>query len=175
VRNISARAKRVWQRLVEWYGTRLIEQYGESPPEDWCEAVDTVDNEAVKRGLASIRSKYIAHPPTFPQFSEAFAPPRSFGSQTKNTCELLTAFVMRTHGDRLTPRQIRGPWMYIGRTFDAEDGAKKVTKDHGYEITGVIIDQDGDSDGLRVMVADMQLENLEFPRRQSLASPTTAR
>jgi len=154
---ISARAKRVWQRLVEWYGTRLVEQYGESPPEDWCETIDGADNEAVKRALTSIRSKYINHPPTFPQFAESIAPVRapSSGGLSKNTCERLSDFVLQHYGSGLTPKQLRGPWTYVGRTFDAEDLSKKLTKDHGYEITGVVIDPDGDKPGFRVMVADM--------------------
>jgi hypothetical protein len=157
-KSISARAKRVWQRLVEWYGVRLVEQYGESPPDDWCETVDAATDEAVKRGLSIIRAKYAAHPPTYPQFEEAMAPVKAAPSSgyKPNTCEKLSAYIMREHGMRMTPRQIRGPWTYIGRTFDAEDARGKMVKDHGYEITGVIIDADGDLPGYRVMVTDMQ-------------------
>ena len=39
----------------------------------WCEVVDRSDNEAVKRGLNVIRGKFAVHPPTLPQFEQAFA------------------------------------------------------------------------------------------------------
>jgi hypothetical protein len=152
---ISARAKRVWQRLTEWYGSRFTEQYGESPPEDWCASIDHVDNETVKRGLAAIRSKYAAHPPTFPQFDEAMAPIRSTGVRTESITDQLCAFVAHKYGSGLTPSQMRGPWVYIGRQFDSVDLTQKLTANHGVEITGVVIDADGDSPGYRVTVDDM--------------------
>ena len=154
---ISARAKRVWERLLGWYGTRLVEQYGEAPPPDWCDTVDQADNETVKRALDVIRSKYVAHPPTFPQFSEAFAPIKTEGGRLpKNTSEILSEFVLRNYGSRLSPKQLRGPWTSIGKYFDAKDLTGKVVHNHGVEVTGIVIGADGDFPGYRVMVSDMQ-------------------
>jgi hypothetical protein len=152
---VSARAKRVWQRLAEWYGSRFIEQYGEAPPEDWSATIDRADNETVKRGLAVIRSKHPAHPPTFPEFDQAMAPVRSTGVRTVSVTDQLCAFVMRRYGSRLTPTQVRGPWVYIGHTFDAVDLTQKLTADHGIEFTGVVIAADGEQPGYRITVNDM--------------------
>ena len=138
--NISARAKRVWQRLTEWYGARMAEQYGDQPPADWCEIVDEIDNTAVKRGLSIIRSRYIQHPPTLPQFEQAMRPARTV-STGPGPGDRLCEYIMRSFGVRLTQRQITMPWTYIG----SPEG----------EISGVVIDADGASPGYRVMLADI--------------------
>lgn len=157
---ISSRAKRVWQRLREWYGARLGEQYGELPPEDWCKVVDRSDNDAVKRALSIIRSKYLDHPPTFPQFEQAFAPAvqaeRDGGPTVQ---ERLCAYVMRHHARRLTAKQIRGPWSYTHKRAQWVDDlvrGKGVNRDELAECTGVIVPADGESAGLRVTVEDME-------------------
>jgi hypothetical protein len=54
---------------------------------------------------------------------------------------------MRLYGRRLTPKQIRDPWTYIG----TPNG----------EISGVVIASDGDRPGFRVMLVDLGLP--EFP------------
>ncbi len=152
----SARAKRVWQRLIEWYGTRLAEQYGETPPADWSEVVDNADNEAVKRALTVIRSKYVAHPPTFPQFAEAMAPVRKANGPRQPTVQdRLCEYVMRTIGTRLTPTQMRGPWTFRGRSFAAANSDDKTVEDQGIEILAVEIAPDGEHAGFRVAVEDM--------------------
>lgn len=69
----------------------------------------------------------------------------------KNPAELLCDYVMRGYGRRLTAKQLRGPWTYIG------------TKNG--EISGVVIDADGDSAGHRVMLVDLGLP--EFPPPES--------
>lgn len=67
----------------------------------------------------------------------------------------LTIFVLRNYS--LTPEQIRAPWAYIGKQFDAPDVTGKTRHNHGCEITGVVIPADGEHRGCRVMVEDMQL------------------
>lgn len=153
---VSPRAKRLWQRLIEWYGARITEQFGEVPPEDWCATIDGVDNETVKRGLTIIRTKYMVYPPTLPQFDDAMAPAKTAkGAREPTVQERLCAYVARSYGDMLTPKQLAMPWTYIGKRFTAQDGGGKTTEDHGFEITGVVIAADGDSQGYRVMVVDM--------------------
>jgi hypothetical protein len=61
----------------------------------------------------------------------------------QNPAEKLCAFVMREYGRRLTPKQIRDPWTYIG-TYNGE-------------ISGVVSPADGASSGYRVMLVDMEL------------------
>lgn len=158
-REVSKRAERCWQRLIEWYGTRLTESYGAMMPPDWCEIVDRVDNPTIVRGLITIRTKYVAHPPTLPQFEQAMAPIKiTTGKHEPNVSEQLSDFVMKRYGSRLTPRQVRSTWNYIGKRFAAQDHTGKTVEGHGIEITGVVIDADGDSPGYRVMVEDMQAE-----------------
>lgn len=158
-REVSKRAERCWQRLTEWYGVRLTESYGVLMPPDWCEIVDRVDNPTIVRGLITIRTKYVAHPPTLPQFEQAMAPVKSAtGKHEPNISELLCEYVMKIYGNRLTAKQLRGPWHYIGKKFAAQDHTGKTVEGHGIEITGVVIDADGDAPGYRVMVEDMQAE-----------------
>lgn len=159
-RKISARAKRVWQRLCEWYGNRMAESYGPTPPEDWCDVVDRSGNDVVKRALSTIRQNYFDHPPTFPQFEKAFAAPvqaeRDSGPSIQ---ERLCAYVMRHHASRLTQRQIRGPSHYTykrAQWVDDQVRGKGQNRDELAECTGVIVAADGESVGLRVTVEDME-------------------
>ena len=137
---ISPRAKRLWERLIQWYGARLVDQYGDAPPPDWCDVVDRIDNDGVKRGLSIIRNRYVQHPPTLPQFEQAMKPDTTFCTGP-NAAARLSAHVMLHYGRRLTTKQISRAWTYIG---DSTGG-----------IAGVVIDADGDHCGYRVMLADL--------------------
>lgn len=160
---ISPRAKRFWQRLAEWYGSRLAEQYGEDPPPDWCEIIDRSDNEAVKRGLSIIRSKYLQHPPTFPQFDELMAPAKAAqGVQGPSTAERLCAYAAKNYWYMLTPKQQRGPWNYLRKSFAASNNGGKMIEAHGVDITGIVIDPDGEAQGYRIMLADMQVASTDW-------------
>jgi hypothetical protein len=141
VPEISARSKRVWRRFIEWYGARVVDQYGKEPPEDWRRIVDSTDNGTVKLGMSIIRSRYVDHPPTFPQFEQVMRPAVTI-NQGPNPAEILCAYAMKTHGSRLTAKQIREPWTYFG----TETG----------ETSGVWIPADGDSAAIRVTMLDVQ-------------------
>jgi hypothetical protein len=136
----------------------MAEQYGPTPPADWCEIVDDADNETVQRALSQIRLKHVTHPPTFPEFDAIFAKAKapSPGQSGPSMQERLCDFVLKHR--TLTRTQLRLPWTYIGRQFDAPDLTGKMRHNHGVEITGVIVPADGDQPGYRVMVADMQME-----------------
>lgn len=138
---ISARAKKFWARMREWYGVRVVEQYGDTPPDDWRRIIDSTDNETVKRGLAIIRSRYFDHPPTFPQFEQAMRP-AAMVNQGPSPGDLLCAYVMKTYGSKLTAKQIREPWTYFGSAAG--------------EIAGVSIPADGDSPAVRATLLDVQ-------------------
>jgi hypothetical protein len=97
--------------MVEWYGARVAEQYGESPPIDWCHAIDRVDDTTVQRGLSLIKTRYLDHPPTLPQFEACMRPAES-ASRGPSEMDQLCAYVMKIHGSRLTPLQIRTSWTY---------------------------------------------------------------
>ena len=73
----------------------------------------------------------------------------------------LADFAVRTLGARLTPKQLRGPWTYVGKRFDAIVSSGKMVVGHGLEITGLIIDADGDAPGYRIKVEDMHVPELK--------------
>ncbi len=98
--------------MVEWYGTRVAEQYGETPPIDWCKAVDNADDMTVQRGLSLIKSRYLDHPPTLPQFEQAMRPAEASGARAPNESVQLCEYVMKTRGRILTPLQVRTSWTY---------------------------------------------------------------
>lgn len=143
----------MWQRLQEWYGARLIESYGEDIPADWAKVIDGIDNDAVKKGLSRIRTRYVQHPPTLPQFEQVMQPDTS-APRGPSATERLCRHVMRHYGGRLTAKQIRGPWTYIGSP----------TGEHG----GVVIDPDGDHPGYRVMLADTDIPDFK-PEQPTLS------
>jgi len=147
----------MWQRLIEWYGLRLAEQYGEMPPEDWCAVVDAADNNAVLLVLSQIRKKHTTYPPTFPEFAALFEQakaPTDGAVVGPPTQERLREFVQRRY--QLTRNQLRTPWTYIGATFDTPGIDGKMRHNHGVEITGVIVPADGDCPGYKVMAVDME-------------------
>lgn len=72
----------------------------------------------------------------------------SHAGRVQNPGERLCEHVMRTLGRRLTPKQIRETWTYIGSA--------------GGEIAGVIIRGDGEHCGFRMMLADIGAPQLEL-------------
>jgi hypothetical protein len=97
--------------MVEWYGARVAEQYGVEPPIDWCRAIDSADDTTVQRGLSLIKSRYLDHPPTLPQFEQVMRPQEGV-KRGPTEVDQLCAYVMKTHGRTLTPMQIRTSWTY---------------------------------------------------------------
>lgn len=127
--------------MREWYGVRVVEQYGETPPDDWRRIIDGTDNEAVKRGLSVIRSRYFDHPPTFPQFEQAMRPTAMVG-QGPSPGDLLCSYVMKNYVSKLTAKQIRETWTYFGTVAG--------------EITGVTVPADGESASVRVTLLEVR-------------------
>lgn len=73
----------------------------------------------------------------------------------QNPAEILCAYVVKHYGRRLTPKQLRGPWTYIGS--------------YGGELSGVVIEADGEHTGYRIMLTDMDaMESAPPPRRAHL-------
>lgn len=132
----SPRARRLWDRLGQWYGSRLAEQYGRDPPRDWCDVVDAADNDTVTRVLADIRMKHTAHPPTFPEFHALVTKAKHTREVGPSAIDVLEEHLQRR---QLTFKQGR-ELTYIG---------------HGGQITGVLVPDDGDTPGFRLMLADL--------------------
>lgn len=140
---ISKRAERMWTRLTEWYGARFAEQYGITPPPDWCAVIDEATDSVIERVLSEIRVKHPAHPPTFPEFEALFAQfsPKK-GVDVPSTQAQLDDFVMRVKKPPFA--QCRG-WTY---TYETTPAGQRV-------ISGVVIPTVGELRGFRVTVEEM--------------------
>ena len=113
---VSKRAGRAWDRLRQWYGARLAEQYGSLPPEDWCHLFDRTDDERLDAGLTAARHASPVHPPTLGQI-EASIPKRDLGARRQSLPERLCEYAISKLGRVLCEHQIRGPWNYFGSHF----------------------------------------------------------
>lgn len=137
---ISTRAKRVWARMREWYGVRVVDQFGETPPLDWCKAIDRSDDNTVKRALSLMRTRHLEHPPTLPQFELLIRPPEN-ANRSPSEIDQLCTYVMKARGTQLTPLQIRRSWTY--------------SRDRGGELC-VTIAADGESPAITVSTLEMR-------------------
>lgn len=156
---ISKRARGVWKKFTQWYGGDVIaKHFGEIPPQEWCEVIDSIRTRPQMEAiLAEIRAKHVTFPPRFPEF-EAIVAQHAKALQRSGPLaqERIAAYVLSKYGSRLTPTQIRRPWTYIGRSFDAPTASGKMVAGHGIEISGVIVPADGDAPGYRVMIDDVE-------------------
>jgi hypothetical protein len=138
-----------------WYGSRLTDQYGAEPKGDWCELIDDHENEVIAAALArsrpSTRSTRPASPKPMRSSRRLKAP--SQAQDRPSMLEQLSEFVHRNR--TLTANQLRMPWKYLGRMFDAPGIDGKTRTNHGVQITGVVVPADGENPGYRVMVTDM--------------------
>jgi hypothetical protein len=137
----SKRARMFWQRMCDWYGARIAEQYGPTPPADWCGAVDDATNEAMQRALAEVKIKHPVHPPTFPQFDALISRHAHVIGTGPSLQERLGNYVLKHR--TLTFTQVRMPWTY---------------RFLGEQCIAVDIPDDGETKGFRVRVADMPAE-----------------
>jgi hypothetical protein len=111
-RTVSRRAKRVWERLASWYGSRLAEQYGENPPEDWCAVFDRTDDERLDAALSSVRHASPIHPPTLGQIENAL--PRAEQRGSPSRAAMAYDAMLQAHGRDLCQHQRMRPWNYFG-------------------------------------------------------------
>lgn len=158
---ISKRAHGVWRKFSQWYGGDVMgRHFGELPPREWCEVIDSIrTRQQMEAILADVRAQHVTFPPRFPEF-DAIVSRHAKAQQQRSgpsPAERLGDYVLRRYGSLLTPTQLRRPWTYIGRSFDAPTASGKMVSGHGIEITGVIVPADGDAPGYRVMIEDMDV------------------
>ena len=148
-RAISARARRVWDRLIGWYGTRVADTYGEDPPRDWCRMIDRVNDNDVKRALSIVRTKHPSHPPTLPEFESALRPPapQYRDPHEPSPQELLVRHVMKHC--RLTARQVIARWTFLYERVQWT-GKQGEPRDELAKCVGVWIPSDGEVPGFKV-------------------------
>ena len=152
---ISQRARVLWDRLTDWYGTRLADTYGPFPPKDWCAVVDGASNDTVKRGLSIIRAEYVQYPPTFPQFARAMKPlirPVHTGTSVH---EELARYVVKHYWPQLTLKQQCLPWRYLYRQSNQLNESGKDVR--VAECLGVEISQHDGERGYRITVENMRM------------------
>jgi hypothetical protein len=134
----SPRAREFWKRMLAWYGARMADQYGMTPPPDWCEAVDRTCRAGLERALAEIKQQHAIHPPTYPQFDAIVARVSRVILSGPSMHQRLREYVVKHR--MLTRMQIAMPWTY--RFVESE-------------CVAVDIPDDGETKGFRVRVADM--------------------
>lgn len=146
-RKISWQARQTWKRFCGWYGADVVERkFGLQAPEDWCDAIDAVEEKTLETVLEHVRGKFPTWPPSLPEFEQLVRIVRSPSIARGPTVqERLKDFVVRTK--HLSNGQLSQPWTYLG-TGDARTGS-------GFAITGVVVPADGPLPGYRVMVEDM--------------------
>jgi len=59
---------RLWERMVEMYGSKLSSQYGDTPPESWLIVAQEIPVERFRIALNRIRAEHPEWPPTLGQF-----------------------------------------------------------------------------------------------------------
>lgn len=111
-RKVSPRAERVWKRLAEWYGARLADQYGPTPPPDWQAVINGADEDRLEQGLIAVRRMSPAYPPTLGQLESAIPPKRA--KSEKSIPQMLADHVVETRGHQLCVHQLSKPWNYFG-------------------------------------------------------------
>jgi hypothetical protein len=123
---VSRRASRVWDRLGQWYGSRLADNYGPTPPEDWCEVIDRTDDERLHSALSHLRHQSPVHPPTLGQLEDAI-PKRETGLGGPSSPTRLAELLLKTHGSEMCAHQFRMGWNYFGplTTFEVSVDKKK--------------------------------------------------
>lgn len=67
----SDKAGAVWTCLTEMFGSRLTRDYGESVPDAWRNAINSLNDYQLARGLRRVLARGSASAPTLPQFAKA--------------------------------------------------------------------------------------------------------
>jgi hypothetical protein len=135
----SPRAREFWKRMLSWYGARLADQYGMTPPADWCATVDRAGR-TLDAALVVIRKEHAVHPPTWPQFDSIVSRVSRAIAAGPSMQSRLVEHALRAYGSRLTPAQLRAAW-----TFHFLEN----------ECVCVDIPDDGEVKGMRVRAADI--------------------
>lgn len=128
----------VWKKLAGYYGSRLVEMYGEKPPEDWEAQIERLDRRRLDDVLSKIRTLHPVHPPTFPQFEKLCQRPID-GSGRQSPAEKLCQYII---DNKLgTSEQIMSKWKWLADS----DGI----------ISGVVLPAVEGANSRRIMMADM--------------------
>ena len=158
MRTKNKRADRVWERLIQSYGTRVAETYGTEMPKPWIDAVEDLSDEQIAYGLKAVTRESPVHPPTLGQFQQcctsmAVAQKTSGPSIQEQLCAYATLQLFH----RLKPIEFSRPWTYVYREW--WDATRPKGFERCAECKGVVIDLDnGDRLGFstETMIADTE-------------------
>lgn len=113
-RKLSRRASRIWERLGQWYGSRLADAYGPTPPEDWAELIDRTDDERLEDALVSVRRESPVFPPTLGQLEAAIPKRQHASGREPSKAQQIADLMLKKHGREMCVHQLAQPWNYFG-------------------------------------------------------------
>lgn len=155
----SRRTKRVWERFVQWYGTRVIETHGAMPSQAWDIAVNTATDDQVYNALQAVKMHHAKYPPTFPEFETLLkrAKPAD-GIEQMSVTARMVEHVIRQHSlglVKLSAGQVRGPWRWqvIWNTGSDKQGVSYREWEPVYKT--LVIEADGEYPEQRFNVIDV--------------------
>ena len=151
---VNKRAERIWLRLIQAYGSRVAESYGEAMPQPWVEAIAEVSDEQIAYGLRKIVRDTPVHPPTLGQFVAACVDmPQVATNKGPSIQEQLCAYAALQLRSRLHPMQYSLPWTHEYREW--LDDTKPKHQQRCAECIGVVIPEFGDHPESRFTAANM--------------------
>jgi len=154
----QARADRVWDRLIQFYGTRVAEMFGPDVPEPWIEAIEDLTDEQIIYGLKAVLRESPDHPPALGRFQQSCA---NMPLQQRKEEGTLQEQLMEYSKLKLKERMRLGTldyalaWTYVYREW--WDASRPKGMERCAECTGIVIDlASGDRLGFRTsdMLAD---------------------
>lgn len=138
------RGKRVWLRLIQAYGSRVAETYGEDIPRPWVEALEDLTDEQIQYGLRNVIKITPIHPPTLGQFIQAcvnmpVAQLRATATIQEQLCEYAAMHVHDKDGPNgMTLSEYSLPWTYVYREW--WDSTRPKGFEKCAECIGIVID-----------------------------------
>lgn len=151
MRTKDKRADRVWDRLMQSYGTRVAEMYGLDMPKPWIDAVDDLSDEQIAFGLKAVLRESPIHPPALGQFVQACSnlPVAQIDQGPLIQAQLVEYGAMHVHDlggpIGMTLLEYSRPWTYVYREWFDETRPKG--REKCAECIGLVIELD---DGRRL-------------------------
>jgi hypothetical protein len=148
MRTKNKRAERVWDRLIQSYGTRVAEMYGVDMPKPWVDAVDELLDEQIAYGLKSVLRESPIHPPALGQFVQCCENMPAAQTKTGPTVQeqLCQYAALQVHGGAgpigMGLKDYSRPWTYVYREWRDESRPKGFER--CAECLGIVIElEDG--------------------------------
>jgi len=135
------RAKGLWKKFTQCYGTRFTETYGDAPTDLWCDALEDLTDAQIAYGFRIVQKQTPVHPPTLPQFVQA-AKSMPVAQQTSSGPNIQTQLCQYASMG-LSADLFARPWTYLYREW--WDDTRPKGFERCVECTGVVIDLGNDT------------------------------